>query len=112
MCETIENKTNDRKFDVQTRHAADSQNCSTNRDLQKRLDADNTCGGKSNIPNYLNSSTNKTEMSHYFHSSDNKEVDKRVSETSTKRIHNKFNNLFFLWYWVLGSYIFFASKRW
>ena len=31
-CETIENKTTDMKFDVQTRHAADSQNCKTHRD--------------------------------------------------------------------------------
>ena len=35
MCETIYNKTNDRKFDVQTRHAADSQNCSTTGPTEK-----------------------------------------------------------------------------
>ena len=33
-------------------------------------------------------------MSDYFHSSNNKEADKRVSETITNRIHNEFNRLF------------------
>ena len=52
-------------------------------------------GDNTNIPNYLKSSTNKTQMSDYFHFSDNKEAGKRVSKTITNRIHNKFNNLFF-----------------
>ena len=34
MCETIDNKTNDRRFDMQTRHATDRQNCSINKRLQ------------------------------------------------------------------------------
>ena len=33
-------------------------------------------------------------MSDYFHSSDNKEADKRANETITNRIHNEFNYLF------------------
>ena len=33
-------------------------------------------------------------MSDYFHSSNNKEADKRVSETITNRMHNEFNDLF------------------
>ena len=49
---------------------------------------------KTNIPNYLNSSTNKTHMYDYFHSSDNKEADKKACETITNRIHNEFTNLF------------------
>ena len=83
MCETRDSKTNDRKFDVQTRHAADSQNCSATRDLQTRLDADDVNKDKTNISSCLNSTTTKTNMSDYFHSSDNKEADKRVSETIT-----------------------------
>ena len=41
MCETIDNKTNDRKFYLQNRHTVVGQNWSTNRDLQTKLDADN-----------------------------------------------------------------------
>ena len=37
MCGTIDNKTNDRKFDAQTRHAADGQNCSTNKCPQSQM---------------------------------------------------------------------------
>ena len=36
MFETIDRKTTDRKFDVQTRHTADDQSCKTNRDLKAR----------------------------------------------------------------------------
>ena len=93
-CEAIDNKTNDRKFDAQTRHAADSQNCSTNRDPLTKPDAYNMRGDKTNTPNYLNSSTKQNQMSDYFHSSDNKEADKIVSETITHRIPNEFNNSF------------------
>ena len=74
------------------RHAADSQNCSTNRPTDKP-DADTLSGDKSIIPKYLKNSTNQTQMSDYLHSSDNKEADKRVSKTITNRINNKFNNL-------------------
>ena len=42
----------------------------------------------------LKSSTNKTHMPDYFHSNKDKETDKRVNETITSRIHNKFNELF------------------
>ena len=38
MCEAIDNKTTDRKFDVQTNHAADSHNCKTKRDSHAKLD--------------------------------------------------------------------------
>ena len=78
MCETIDSKRNDRKFKMQTRHAADSQNCSTNRGLQTNL----------------NSSTNKIQMFDCFHFSNNKEDDKRLSETITNKIHHEFNYLF------------------
>ena len=33
MCETIGNKTNNRKFDTQTRQVADSQSCNTKPDV-------------------------------------------------------------------------------
>ena len=46
------------------------------------------------MPNYLYCSINKTHMLYYFHSSNNKEADKRASETITNRIHNEFNDLF------------------
>ena len=85
LCGTIDIKTINRKFDAQTKHAADSQNCKTNSDTQVRSDVDNTNGDKTNIPDYLNSRTNKTHMSDYFHSNDNKEADKRVSEAITNR---------------------------
>ena len=94
MCETINNKTNDRKFDMGTRHAEDSQNFITNKDPQTKLDADNASGDKTNILNYHNSSTNKTQMLDYFHSIDNKEADKRESEAITNRIHSECNDLF------------------
>ena len=64
-----------------TRHVADSQNCSTNRDPQTKPDADGTSGDKTQIPNYLNTSANKTQIPDYFHSSDKKEAHKRASET-------------------------------
>ena len=48
MCETIDNKTNDRKFDVQIRHAAENQNCSTNRSLQTKLDANDSSRDEKN----------------------------------------------------------------
>ena len=59
ICETIDNKANNRKFGVQTRHAANSQNCSTNRGLQTKPNADNTSGDKTHIPDYLSSSKTK-----------------------------------------------------
>ena len=34
-------------------------------------------GDRTHIPNYLNLSTNNTHMFDYFHSSDNKEADKK-----------------------------------
>ena len=93
ICEAIDNETNDKKLDVQTRHQADSQNCSTNRDPQAKPYGDNVSRDKTSKPNYLNSSTNKTDISDYFHSRDNKEAEKR-SETISKRKHNDFNDLF------------------
>ena len=36
MCGTVDNKTNGRKFDSQTKHVADSQKCKTNRDPQAK----------------------------------------------------------------------------
>ena len=63
MHETIHNKTNNRKFDMQTRHATDSPNCSTNKGPQAKSDADNMSGTE---PKYLNSSTNKTQISDCF----------------------------------------------
>ena len=93
LCKTIDNKTNDRKSDVQTRYA-DSQDCGTYKDLQTKLESvDNMSGDKTSISNYLNSSTNKTHMPDYFHSGYNKEADMRVRETITNRIHNEFNDL-------------------
>ena len=53
----------------------------------KELVADNVSEDKTHIPEYLTSSTNKIHMSDYLHFSDNKETDKRVSGTITKRIH-------------------------
>ena len=60
MCGTIDNTTNGRKFDAQTRQTADSQNCRVDRVPQTKPDAGNMSGGKTNIPNYLNSTTIKT----------------------------------------------------
>ena len=59
-----------------------------------RQDADNMSEDKSNIPNYLNSSSNETHFPDYFYSSYNKEVGKRASEAITNGIHNVFNKLF------------------
>ena len=92
MCETVGNKANNRKFYVHTRHAADSQNCSTNMGLQTKSDVDNARGDKTHILDYAG--TNKTQMSEYFHSSDNTMADKRVSRAITNRMHNEFNDLF------------------
>ena len=94
MCETMDNKTKDRKFYMQTRHVAGSQNCRTNRDLQTKLDPDYVSRDKTNISNYISFSANKTHILDYFHSSDNKEADKRARETITSRIDNAFNDLF------------------
>ena len=63
---------------MQTRQAAGCQTCSTNRDLQTKLDVDNMSGDKNNIPDYLNSSTNNADMPGYLQSSDNEEADKRT----------------------------------
>ena len=76
ICEAIDKKTANRKFAAQTRYAADSQNCKTNGDLQEKLDADSISEDKTNIPNYLNSSTNKTPMPDYFNSNNNKKLTK------------------------------------
>ena len=48
------------KCDTQTRHAADSQDCSKNRDPQTNMDANNMSGDKTNTPDYLNSSVTPT----------------------------------------------------
>ena len=66
MCETMDDKTTSRKLDLQTRHAADSQNCQTNRDLQAKLDKGSTSKSKTSISNYLNSITSKTDMPELF----------------------------------------------
>ena len=81
MCDTVDNKTNAGKYDVQTRHAVDSQNCSTNRDPQTKLDADNLSEDKAHIPNYHNSSTTKTQISDYF-----------IPSTTQKLKKSKLNN--------------------
>ena len=41
MCEAIDNKTKEGKFDKKTKHAADNQICCTNRDPQTKPDTDN-----------------------------------------------------------------------
>ena len=56
MCENIGNKRNDRKINVQTRHATASKTCSTTRGFQTKLDADNASGDITHIPIFLNSS--------------------------------------------------------
>ena len=48
--ETIDNKSKNRKFDMQTSHAANGQECSTNKDLQIKLEADNMNGDKILLP--------------------------------------------------------------
>ena len=92
--EKTEDKTTGRKFDIQTKHAEESQNCKTNSDPQVKPDADSISEDKTNIPNCLNCSSCKTDMSDYFYSCDNKEADKKASEAITKRIHKELNNLF------------------
>ena len=78
ICETIDNKTTSRKLDPQA-----------------KLDEDSIRMDKTNIPDYLNSITSKTNnMLDYLNCSNNKEADKSVSEAITKRIHTKFNDLF------------------
>ena len=47
-----------------------------------------------NMRNYLNSSTSKTDVPDYFYSNDNKETNKRASEAITNRIYNEFKNFF------------------
>ena len=76
MCETIDNNKSDRKFDMQTRHASDSQNCKANRDPQTKPDADNASGNKTNILDYLNFCTNKIHIIDFFHTSNNKKADR------------------------------------
>ena len=51
-------------------------------------------GDKTNIPDYLNSRTNKIQMSTFFYCRNNKEADKRGSGAFTTRICSKFHNLF------------------
>ena len=79
---------------MKTRHAADSQHCSKNRGPQTKPHADNASGDKTHKANYLNLSTNKTQMFDYFYSNNNKEAYKGASETIPNRIHNEFNDLF------------------
>ena len=62
--------------------------------MQEKQDADRMSKGKTNIPDYLNSSRGKTKMPDHFNSSNNKEADKRVNEAITNRIHNEFYSLF------------------
>ena len=62
MFETIIYKTAGRKFDMQTRHLADCQNCRTNRDPQEKPDEDSTSTDKTDIPHYLNSSTPQANL--------------------------------------------------
>ena len=94
VCETIDNKPTKRKFDLQTRHVAGSQNCKTNMDPQAKLDEGSTSKDKTSMADYLNSRKSKTNMSEHFISSNNKETDKRASEAITNRIHNTFNIVF------------------
>ena len=78
---------------LQTRHQADSQNRRTNRDPQAKLDEDSMGADKTNIPDYLNSSTSKFNMPDYFNSCASKEADKNESKGITKRICNEFKDL-------------------
>ena len=75
--ETVDNKTTNKKFGVQTRHVADSPKCKTNRDPHTKADVDNMTRYKTNIADYLNSSTSKTHVQDYFLSSHRKEADKK-----------------------------------
>ena len=75
MCEIIGNKATNKKFETQTR-PGDSQNCKTNKDPQAKQYAESVSKDKTNIPDYLNFSTNKTHMPDYFISSENREADK------------------------------------
>ena len=70
MCEVRDNKTNDMNFNTQIGMQQTARIPGWN--LQTKLDADTVIGDKTNIPNYPNSSTNKTHMSDYFHCSNNK----------------------------------------
>ena len=88
MCETIGNKTIGRKFDSQTRHVADSQNCKGNRDPQAKPDVDSMSEDKSNLSDYLNSTRSKTNMPDYFNSSNNKEEARRVRQSQTEYAMN------------------------
>ena len=94
MCKTVDNKTTSSKFYLQISHVPDSQNCKTNKDLQAKLDKDCKSKDKTNVSNYHNSSKSKTSMPYNLNSSDNKEADKRASDTITNRLHNEFNDLF------------------
>ena len=76
MWKTLGNKTTGRKFDLQTKHVADSWNCKTNKDPQAKPDKGSSSKEKNNFSDYLNSSKMKTNMLDYFISSDNKEADK------------------------------------
>ena len=91
-----------------------------NKDLQTNSDVDNASGDKTNIPDNLNSSKT-THVPDFFHSSNNKKDDKRVSETITSRIHDEFNDLFsgigcfegmFLLQVKEGSHLYQAPPRW
>ena len=53
MCETIDGKTMDGKFETKTRYAADSQNWKINRDPQAQPDADSVSKVKTNMPDIL-----------------------------------------------------------
>ena len=94
MCKIAGKKTTGRKTDSQTRQVPGSQNCKTKKDPQAKPGKSKLSKGKINMPNYHNSSKITTNMPDYFDSSENEEVDKRVSEVITKRINNEFNYLF------------------
>ena len=94
VCEMINSKTASRKFVMQTKHAADIQNCKTNRNMQAKLDAGSMSADETNTLDCLNSYTGRTNMPHYFLSSDNKKADKRVSEATVSTIHNEFSDFF------------------
>ena len=66
MFETISSVTTSKKFDSQTKHAADSQNFKTNEDLQSKLDESRLSKDKANMPDYHNSNRIKTNMPNYF----------------------------------------------
>ena len=54
MCETG-NKTTGKKFESQTKHIADSQNCKTNKDPQAKPNESRLSKAKTNMPVYFNS---------------------------------------------------------